>query len=85
MGGREDFVTSSEIWKKAYNKLQEYLQNFYIFSMELKPRKGIMSQTSFSLYLHNQWINFHKLSCAGNLQMRAICIYVVCIKATTND
>jgi len=24
-----------------------------------------MSQTSFSLYLHNQWTDFHKLSCAG--------------------
>ena len=24
-----------------------------------------VSQTSFSLYLHNQWTDFHKLSCAG--------------------
>ena len=24
-----------------------------------------MSQTLFSLYLHNQWTDFHKLSCAG--------------------
>ena len=39
-----------------------------------------MSQTSFSLYLHNQWTDFHKLSCSGKLQMRAI--YT---KVTTND
>ena len=37
-------------------------------------------QTLFSLYLHNQWTDFHKLSCAGKLQMRAICT-----KATTNN
>ena len=42
-------------------------------------------QTSFSLYLHNQWTDFHKLSCAGKPQMRAICTYVKCTKATTND
>ena len=42
-------------------------------------------QTSFSLYLHNQWTDFHKLSCTGKLQIRAIHIYVGCIKATTND
>ena len=44
-----------------------------------------MSQTSFSLYLHNQWTNIHKLSCAGKPQMRAIHTYVGCTKATTND
>jgi len=26
---------------------------------------GPLSQTSFSLYLHNQWTDFHKLSCTG--------------------
>jgi len=31
-----------------------------------------MLQTLFSLYLHNQWTNFHKLSCARKLQMMAI-------------
>ena len=35
-----------------------------------------MSQTSFSLYFHNQWTDFHKLSCAIKPQMRAIRIYV---------
>ena len=44
-----------------------------------------LSQTSFSLYLHNQWTDFHKLSCTGKPQMRAICICVGCTKATTND
>ena len=34
-----------------------------------------MSQTSFSLYLYNQWTDFHKLSCAGKPQMRAIRTY----------
>ena len=41
-------------------------------------------QTLFSLYLHNQWTYFHKLSCAGKPQMRAICTYMGCTKATTN-
>jgi len=44
-----------------------------------------MSQTSFSLYLHNQWTDFHNLSYAGKPQMRAIYICVGCTKATTND
>ena len=44
-----------------------------------------MSQTLFNLYLHNQWTNFHKLSYDGKPQMRAICTYVGCTKATTND
>jgi len=44
-----------------------------------------VSQTSFSLYLHNQWTDFYKLSCAGKPQMRAIRIYVECTKVTTND
>ena len=44
-----------------------------------------VSQTSFSLYLHNQWTDFYKLSYAGKPQMRAIRTYVGCTKATTND
>jgi len=44
-----------------------------------------LSQTLFSLYLHNQWTNSHKLSCAGKLQMRAICIFVGGTKVTMND
>ena len=44
-----------------------------------------VSQTSFSLYLHNQWTDFHKLSCTGKPQMRAIRTYVGCTKATTNN
>jgi len=45
----------------------------------------ILSQTSFSLYLHNKWTNFHKLSCAGKPQMRAIRTYMGGTKTTTND
>jgi len=44
-----------------------------------------LSQTSFSLYLHNQWTDFHKLSCAGKPQIRANCTYVGCIKVATNN
>jgi len=45
----------------------------------------MVSQTSFSLYLHNQWTDFHKPSCARKPQMRTICTYVGCTKETTND
>ena len=48
-------------------------------------RKGWLLQTSFSLYLHNQWTDFHKLSCARKLQMRAIRTYARGTKATTNN
>ena len=44
-----------------------------------------VSQTSFSLYLHIQWTDFHKLSCTGKPQIRAIRTYVGYTKATTND
>ena len=44
-----------------------------------------LSQTLFSLYLHNKWTNFHKLSCARKPQMRAICIYAGYTKVKTND
>jgi len=43
-----------------------------------------LSQTSFSLYFHNQWTDSYKLSCAGKPQIRAICTYVGCTKATIN-
>jgi len=42
-------------------------------------------QTSFSLYLHNQWTDFHKPSCARKSQMGAIYIYMGGTRATTND
>ena len=45
----------------------------------------LLSQTSFSLYFHNKWTDFHKPSCTEKPQMRAICTYVGCTKATTND
>ena len=44
-----------------------------------------MSQTSFSLYLHNQWTDFHKPSCTRKPQMRTIRTYMGYTKATTND
>ena len=46
---------------------------------------SILSQTSFSLYLHNQWTDFYKLSCAIKPQMKSICTYMGCTKATTNN
>jgi len=45
----------------------------------------MLSQTSFSLYFYNQWTDFHKISCAGKPQMRAIYICMGCTKVTTND
>ena len=47
--------------------------------------RGTMSQTLFSLYLHNQSTDFHKLSCTEKPQMRAIRTYAGCTKATTNN
>jgi len=44
-----------------------------------------LSQTSFSLYLHNQWTDFYKLSYAEKPQMRAIHTYVGYTKVTTNN
>jgi len=44
-----------------------------------------LSKTSFSLYLYNQWTDFHKLSYAGKPQMRAIHTYIGCTKVITND
>ena len=60
-----------------------------VLSMKYEDRKWrpvtFLSQTSFSLYLHNKWTDFHKLSCAGKPQMRAIHTYMGGTKATTND
>ena len=53
--------------------------------MELELRGEVMLQTSFNLYLYNQWTDFHKLSYAGKPQIRAICTYAGCTKVTTND
>jgi len=44
-----------------------------------------LSQTSFSLYLHNKWTDFHEQSCTGKPQIRAIHAYTGCTKVTTND
>ena len=49
------------------------------------PVRMRMSQTWFSLYLHNQWTNFHKLSYTRKPKMRAIHTYMGCTKAATND
>ena len=56
-----------------------------MLGIETKLSAVFLSQTSFSLYLHNQWTDFHKLSYSGKLQMRAICTYAGCTKAITND
>jgi len=61
-------------WKTEEVKMTRYSKEY---------RK--LLQTLFSLYFHNQWTNFHKLSYTGKLQMRAICTYMGCTKATTNN
>jgi len=67
------------------NSAHIYISNINKCLRNSKSDIFAVSQTSFSLYLHNQWTDFHKLSCAGKPQMRAICIYVGCTKETTND
>ena len=56
-----------------------------LYQKYLLCRIYILSQTSFSLYLHNQGTDFHKLSCTGKPQMRAIHIFMGHTKAITND
>ena len=79
-------VAVSKLWPVYYisNMQMHLLSTEQIFQSRLRV-EGNMSQTSFSLYLHNQWTNFHKLSCAGKPQLRAIRTYVGCTKAITND
>ena len=57
----------------------------YIIRWKCGQTLGLVSQTLFSLYLYNQWTDFHKLSCTGKPQMRAIYTYAGCTKATTNN
>ena len=45
----------------------------------------VLSQTSFSLYLHLLWTDFYKLSGTGKPQMRTIRTYAGDTKATTNN
>ena len=59
--------------------------NFSRYTMSLYIIVVILLQTSFSLYLHNQWTDFHKITYAIKPQMRAICTYAGCTKATTNN
>ena len=69
---------SGGLWYYQQRKL-------YLTSRSKTWKLLFLSQTSFSLYLHNQWTDFHKLSCSEKPQMRAICTYVGCTKATMND
>ena len=72
-------------WEKKIKKNKVYNLWFWHHPpFKISPLEKL-SQTSFSLYLHNQWTDFHKLSCAGKSQIRAIHIYAGCIKVTTND
>jgi len=61
------------------------IDKFFTQPVQIIWVRVTLSQTSFSLYLHNQWTDFHKLSYAGKPQMRAIHTYVRGTKATTND
>ena len=62
-----------------------YSNDNEILVSDSRDSSYLVSQTSFSLYLHNQETDFHKLSCSGKPQMRAIHTYVGYTKATTND
>ena len=73
---------SMELMKRATKKLMEKYIGLYIVKKIILEN---VLQTSFSLYLHNQWTDFHKLSCAGKPQMKVICTYAGNTKATTND
>ena len=57
------------IYYYAYSGLSDttvyVIQNSIKLIRGTKSSSWVVSQTSFSLYLHNQWTNFHKLSCAG--------------------
>ena len=44
-----------------------------------------MLQTLFSLYLYNQWTDFHKLGWSEKPQIKAICTYMGCTKVATNN
>ena len=68
---------SSFLWQFSFQS--HHIFEYFVMLMTF------VSQTSFSLYLHNQWTNFHKLSCTRKPQMRAIYIYARCTKSTTND
>ena len=48
-------------------------------------KKAEVSQNSFSLYLHNQWTTFHKLSYTRKPKMRAICTYIEYTQVITNN
>ena len=60
-------------WIKVFGKKQlERMPMKKVWDHKIDVKKGfvqrkgkVLSQTSFSLYLHNQWTDFHKLSCAG--------------------
>jgi len=57
----------------------------YAVDMLLNVIHLFLSQTSFSMYLHNKWTDFHILSCTGKPQIRVICTYVGCTKVTINN
>ena len=57
----------------------------FVRTIALDPLQFLISQTSLSLYLYNQWTDFHKISCVGKPQIRAIHKYVGYIKVITNN
>ena len=86
MHGQATWESSSvRLMKFGPKFLLTFLLILFFFSFLFFYLLFWVSQTSFSLYLYNQWTDFHKLSCFGKLQMRAICIYVGCTKVITNN
>ena len=80
-------LSSGDFTRELNKKSSLYCYPIYTITCGLcyDYASTVLLQTSFSLYLHNQWTDFHKLSCCGKPQMRAIRTYVGCTKATTND
>jgi len=92
MIGCAEVVSVSASCSRCYNLISSsmfpyalWLICFMDYSLFHHVFSVYMSQTLFSLYLHNQWTDFHKLSCTGMPQMRAIRTYMGCTKVTTNN
>ena len=84
-GGEDLEQKKSERSNEVFSVLEGVYGRKWYIEKEREFGKCKVSQTSFNLYLHNQWTDFHKPSCAGKPQIKVICIYVGCTKATTKN
>jgi len=81
----EDSVCSESVEPVLVLLSNSYSNDDEISASDSRDSFYPVSQTSFSLYFHIQWTDFHKLSCARKPQISAIHTYTECTKATTND